>query len=179
VPHRSQTLNTPTAPLFPAATRNRDSSSTGKPPSNRECELLESRLTHRKQTVASRSNRELSTNPSFCDSRFSGVCPRHSLALTQEGPPATRLPRRRRGHCHTFLTGSASQTEFGLTSRKQSPKKFLTGARTHIKNSAFQRPPPLDLENAAASALSVPALVVMQKGRRFWRRPFVHNVNRG
>jgi hypothetical protein len=46
-------------------------------PSNRECELLESSLTHRKQTVAPRSNRELSTNPCFCNSDLRRVCSGH------------------------------------------------------------------------------------------------------
>jgi hypothetical protein len=158
VPHRWKTLNTPTSPFFPAATSNRDSShKTASPPSNRECELLESSLTRRKQTIGSRSNRELSTNSRFCDSRLSGICTRHS-------PLATR-------HCYTFLTGSGSQTEFVLTPRKQSPKKILTGARTHIKNSAFQHSRTLDLKNAAASALSVSGSRNNEKGRRFWRRP--------
>ena len=38
--------------------------------SNRELELLEPRLTHRKQTARPCPNRELSTNPCFRDSRF-------------------------------------------------------------------------------------------------------------
>jgi hypothetical protein len=37
-----------------------------------------------------------------------------------------------------FLTGSASQTEIDVTHRKQTTKKFLTGARTHISDSAAQ-----------------------------------------
>ena len=37
-----------------------------------------------------------------------------------------------------LLTESAPQTEFPLTPRKQSPKKILTGARTHIRNFAKQ-----------------------------------------
>jgi hypothetical protein len=43
---------------------------------------------------------------------------RHSLALTGEGP---------------VLTGTASQTEIDVTCSKQTTEKFLTGARTHIK----------------------------------------------
>jgi hypothetical protein len=35
------------------------------------------------------------------------------------------------------LTGSALQTEFGLTYRKQTTEKFLTGARTHISETRF------------------------------------------
>jgi hypothetical protein len=37
-----------------------------------------------------------------------------------------------------FLTGSAPQTEFDVTHSKQTPEKILTGARTHIKDSAAQ-----------------------------------------
>ena len=37
---------------------------------------------------------------------------------------------------NAFLTGSASQTEFDVTPTKQTTGKFLTGARTHIKDSA-------------------------------------------
>src|SRR5277367_6008450 len=62
--------------------------------SNRELQLLEPRPTHRKQTIAPRSNRELSTNR----------CRANSHALI----PAL-----------TFLTGSASQTEFAVTHLKQ------------------------------------------------------------
>jgi hypothetical protein len=36
-----------------------------------------------------------------------------------------------------LLTGSAPQTEFGLTYRKQTTEKFLTGARTHISEARF------------------------------------------
>jgi len=36
-----------------------------------------------------------------------------------------------------FLTGSAPQTEFDVTYSKQTLKKILTGARTHIKRSVF------------------------------------------
>jgi hypothetical protein len=41
--------------------------------SNRELELLERPLTHRKQTMAPRSNRELSTNQCPCNSRLTGA----------------------------------------------------------------------------------------------------------
>jgi hypothetical protein len=39
-----------------------------------------------------------------------------------------------------FLTGSAPQTEFGVTHSKQRTEKFLTGARMHIKGSAISTP---------------------------------------
>jgi hypothetical protein len=84
--------------------------------SNRERQLLEPPLTHRKQTVAPRSNRELSTNQCSCNFHWSG-------ALLSNG-----LPRQMQ-----FLTGSAPQTEIDVTCSKQTTEKFLTGARTHIK----------------------------------------------
>jgi hypothetical protein len=37
-----------------------------------------------------------------------------------------------------FLTGSDSQTEFDVTPTKQTAGEFLTGSRTHIKDSAAQ-----------------------------------------
>jgi hypothetical protein len=63
--------------------------SVANPRSNRELELLEPRLTHRKQTIGPRSNRELSTNPCFCISDSRRAFTSHSLALAQEGPLAT------------------------------------------------------------------------------------------
>ena len=96
--------------FLPGATTHkcRAQTSIATPFSNRERELLESPLTHTKQTIAPRCNRELSTNP---------CC----------GSPQILI---RNAH---FLTGSASQTEFDVTHSKQSPDKILTGARTHIK----------------------------------------------
>jgi hypothetical protein len=102
--------------------------------SNREHQLLERPLTHRKQTMAPRSNRELSTNQFSCNSRvlvplysFSNGSLRsvsgasHLLALTQEGPLATR---------HSpVLTETASHSRMAVTYRKQTTEKFLTGAR--------------------------------------------------
>jgi TonB family protein len=179
VPHRSQPLNPPTSPISPAATKNRDSNgrrtgpspsvnsllpgsaqnvecvvthskqtigeflpgsrigqcraqtSIAKPLSNRERALLESPLTHRKQTVALRSNRELSTNPCRLISRV--VIP---------------IP--------TFLTETASQTEFTVTHSKQSTDEILTGARiAHYGfRSAGVSPALLDLEFAPSFALS-------------------------
>jgi hypothetical protein len=38
-----------------------------------------------------------------------------------------------------LLTGSGSQIEINLAPGKQSPEKFLTGARTAFRNSAAQR----------------------------------------
>src|SRR5271163_1044116 len=61
--------------------------------SNRELQLLEPPLTHRKQTIAPRSNRELSTIPCFRNSDFRRVYTSHLLALTQEGPVLPGLPR--------------------------------------------------------------------------------------
>jgi TonB family protein len=85
--------------------------------SNRERELLESSLTHRKQTLASHSNRELSTNRR----RNSSRSPR-SLFCTNHSPLTT-------SHW-SFLTGSAPQTKFDATLSKQTTEKFLTGSKT-------------------------------------------------
>ena len=79
--------------------------------SNRELQLLEPTLTRRKQTTAPRSNRELSTNPCRANSQF----PTEFFANSSV--------------CLTFLTGSASQTEFAVTNSKQTTGAFLTGSR--------------------------------------------------
>jgi hypothetical protein len=119
--------------------------------SNRELRLLESPLTHGKQKIASRSNRELSTNPCCHNSRSDefrqGTAlavpdrSKHSGVLTPEVrfcPFLTGLPRAffAKGSVCTrpFLTGSTPQTEFDVTRSKQTPEKFLTGARMHIKD---------------------------------------------
>ncbi len=94
--------------------------------SNRELQLLEPCLTHRKQTIAPRSNRELPTNPCCHKSDLRSICTSHLLALTQEGPLVT-------SHCFTFLTGSDSQTEFTVTRSKQTTAPFLTGSRIVTK----------------------------------------------
>src|ERR1700678_1901299 len=96
--------------------------------SNRELELLEPRLTHRKQTIGPRSNRELSTNPCFCISDLRSAITNHLLALTQEGPLTTSLwlALTQEG---PFLTGSGSQTGFAVTNSKQTAASFLTGSR--------------------------------------------------
>jgi hypothetical protein len=72
--------------------------------SNRELQLLELTLTHRKQTIAPRSNRELSTNR--CRGNSHAVIP---------------IP--------TFLTETASHSEMAVTHSKQTTAPFLTGAR--------------------------------------------------
>ena len=72
--------------------------------SNRELHLLEPTLSHRKQMIAHRSNRELSTNR--CRVNSHAVIP-----------------------ILTFLTGSGSRTEFAVTHSKQTTGTFLTGSR--------------------------------------------------
>jgi hypothetical protein len=81
--------------------------------SNRELRLLEPSLTPCKETIAPRSNRELSTNRGRDMSR--AVIP-----------------------TVTFLTGSGSQTEFAITHSKHTTGTFLTGSR--IVNSAGIHP---------------------------------------
>ena len=99
----------------------RERTSIAKSLSNRERELLESELTHRKQTLTSRSNRELSTNPRRCNSRSPRplLCINHSPLITRHW---------------SFLTGSDSQTELAVTHSKQKTGIFLTGARTLFRN---------------------------------------------
>jgi hypothetical protein len=91
--------------------------------SNREHRLLELTLTHRKQTIAPRPNRELSTNR----------CRDNSHAVIPTLTFLTGLPRAffAKGSVCTskFLTGSASQTEFAVTNSKQTTGAFLTGSR--------------------------------------------------
>jgi hypothetical protein len=109
---RSHTKHTTKPPLPGSRFAHRNApTSLAKPLSNRELHLLEPALTHRKQTTAPRSNRELSTNPCRGNSHF----PTESFANSSV--------------CPTFLTGSASQTEFAVTNSKQTTGAFLTGSR--------------------------------------------------
>jgi len=89
--------------------------------SNRELRLLEPTLTHRKQTIAPRPNRELSTNPCLRNSVLRSVGISHSLALltlTQEGSQKGSV-----------LTETGSHSETDATHSKQTAASFLTGAR--------------------------------------------------
>ena len=88
--------------------------------SNRELKLLEPPLSHRKQTKAPGSNRELSTN----------------LCGSNSELPLRNLPRIHKWS-RPLLTESDPQTEMGLTYRKQTTEKFLTEARTHIRETRF------------------------------------------
>jgi hypothetical protein len=78
--------------------------------SNRELQLLEPRLTHRKQTIAPRSNRELSTNP----------CRGNSHVVIS-------IP--------SFLPGSGLQVEWAVTHSNQTTEPFLPGSRIATKRS--------------------------------------------
>jgi hypothetical protein len=99
--------------------------------SNRELELLERPLTHRKQTVAPRSNRELSTNQCSCNSRLTGasfpdVLPRRTQYLA--GFPRASFAKG--SICSgALLPGSGSQVEIAVTHSKQSTDEFLPGSR--------------------------------------------------
>jgi hypothetical protein len=65
------------------------------------------------------------------DSRFSAVpSPRASTVSPSNLPQIPKWSR-------PLLTGSTPQTEFGLTYRKQTTEKFLTEARTHIRETRF------------------------------------------
>jgi hypothetical protein len=76
--------------------------------SNRELQLLERTLTHRKQTIAPHSNRELLTNRCFGNS--------HSV---------NPIP--------SFLPGSGLQVEWAVTHSKQTTEPFLPGSRIVTK----------------------------------------------
>jgi hypothetical protein len=76
--------------------------------SNRELQLLEPRLTHRKQTIAPRSNRELSTNR---------CCGNSHAVIT----------------ILTFLPGSGLQVECDVTHSNQTTEPFLPGSRIVTK----------------------------------------------
>ena len=88
--------------------------------SNREPELLEPSLTHRKQTTPPSSNRELSTKRNS----------QSSQVLSPIQPQIYKWSR-------PLLTESALPTEFHVTHRKQTTEKFLTEARTHIRETRF------------------------------------------
>jgi hypothetical protein len=111
VTHSKQT----TAPFLPGSriARCHARSSTAIALSNRELELLESRLTHRKQTIAPRSNRELSTNRCRVNSRAVIPIPTFLTGLPRAffAKGSVCAPR--------SLTGTASQTEFAITHSKQ------------------------------------------------------------
>jgi hypothetical protein len=100
--------------------------------SNRELHLLELTLTHRKQTIAPRPNRELSTNPRFRNSVLRSVFTSHSLAVTLEASLAAHP-------YFAFLTETASHSETGVTHSKQTIAPFLTGARiAHLRPLALR-----------------------------------------
>jgi hypothetical protein len=125
--------------------------SIAKPLSNRELRLLESPLTHRKQTIAPRPNRDLSTNPCFRNSVLRSVCTSHSLALftlTQEGPD------------WSVLTETGSHSEIAATHSKQTTATFLTGAR--IDTLAFQ----FSLTEAHSAAPTPPRFANLWSRRR-------------
>ena len=102
------------------------------PLSNRELDLLERGLSHCKQREATNSNRELST---VCTFGAPSALTRDRVAVSLRGP---RIAGRNSRPSAPFLTGSASQTEFVVTSRKQTMGKIRTGARTAIKDAQFR-----------------------------------------
>jgi seryl-tRNA synthetase len=124
--------------------------SIAKPLSNRELELLEPRPTHRKQMIGPRSNRELSTNPCFCNSDLRRPFTSHSLALlalTQEGPQE-----------ESVLPGFASRVEIAVTYSKQTVATFLPGSRIGTLAPHFSH---------AKTHSAAPALAVRKTHRQF------------
>jgi hypothetical protein len=102
------------------------------PLSNRELDLLERHLSHCKQREATGSNRELST---VCDSTGIGTA---NSSQVSESPSSAAVSDPNFRKLTTFLTGSASQTEFVVTHSKQITDEFLTGARTAFTVSQFR-----------------------------------------
>jgi hypothetical protein len=102
------------------------------PLSNRELDLLERHLSHCKQRKATISNRELST---VCDS--TGIATANSSQVS-ESPSSAAVSDPNSRQLATFLTGSASQTEFVVTHSKQTTGEFLTGARNAFKVVQFR-----------------------------------------
>jgi hypothetical protein len=99
--------------------------------SNRELRLLEPPLTHRKQTVAPASNRELSTNQCSCNSRLTGASfPDVLLRRRQFLAGFPRASFAKGSICSgALLPGSGSQVEIAVTHSKQSTDEFLPGSR--------------------------------------------------
>jgi hypothetical protein len=99
--------------------------------SNRELELLERPLTHRKQTMAPRSNRELSTNQCSCNSRLTGASfPDVLLRRRQFLAGFPRASFAKGSICSgALLPGSGSQVEIAVTHSKQSTDESLPGSR--------------------------------------------------
>ena len=98
--------------------------------SNRELDLLERGLSHCKQRKATVSNRELWAveNPTKIVNSSSF---RMSEALS-----SPVIPNRNFHQLTSFLTGTASHSEFVLTHSKQTTGEFLTGARIACFRSA-------------------------------------------
>jgi hypothetical protein len=108
--------------------------------SNRELDLLERALSHCKQMTATVSNRELSTVRNSTISAARAALPTQgSLPPLWEWRSRPAISDTNSRPLRPFLTGSASQTEFDVTRRKQTTEKFLTGARMHIKDLAIWR----------------------------------------
>jgi hypothetical protein len=106
------------------------------PLSNRELDLLERGVSHCKQRKAPRSNRELWTvqNPTKIVSS-SSFRMSEGLSLPVISDTNFRAPA-------SFLTGSASHSEFVVTHSKQTTGEFLTGSRiAHFRSAALQLNP--------------------------------------
>jgi seryl-tRNA synthetase len=131
--------------------------SIANPFSNRELRLLESSLTHRKQTVASRSNRELSTNSRCRDSRSPKSLLLALFTLTQVGPQEGSV-----------LTETGSHSETAVTHSRQTTATFLTGARIdisalHFSHAGTDFPAPTPREFASLRSRRRPRI----RNRRF------------
>ena len=100
----------------------------------------------RERTIARRSQppRRTSTRkPRSCPHRFAQIAHQNEPVVTSKCTSGRPL-----------LTGTAPQTEFDLTRRKQTTEKFLTGTRTHIRIFNFS---PFTTQNPSQLIQRLPA----------------------
>jgi hypothetical protein len=99
------------------------------------CSAISNRELTMRRASASRASAPRRTTRGICSAFSSSGLPanlggNNSQLLPQNLPQIRKWSR-------PLLTGSALQTEFGLTYRKQTTEKFLTGARTHTRETRF------------------------------------------
>ena len=128
--------------------------------SNRELDLLDRGVSHGKQRKATRSNRELWTveNPAK-------IVNSSSFRMSEElsGPVISATNFRQPT---SFLTGTASHSEFGVTHSKQTADEFLTGARIAcFRSAALQLKPQECCSRVAPEQSKIPLHKEQEKER--------------
>jgi hypothetical protein len=89
-----------------------------------------------RRASASRASAPWRTTRGICSAFSSSGLPTNLSGNNSQFLPPN-LPQIRKWS-RPLLTGSALQTEFGLTYRKQTTEKFLTGARTRISETRIR-----------------------------------------